>query len=302
VLGIPNLSLRTIAGLHEVVDLPGGPFVMGSVYGAEGGNALPPHWVRLSPFAIGRTPVTEGTYRKIMDRPKSAPNSHPVTNVTWEDALDYCGKVDRRNKGDRRMVHLPTEPQWEFAARGPAVNLRKAMEEEVGSFKPRDFPDFVSGRFENFCFELELGADLFTDPRDERFLQLLRTVSPVYGWRLFPTRSGRLTRKEVVCDRDKRFRAGAGKPNAYGIKMAGGVAEWTLDGLHQTAHLLTDHPVSTHEFRYKIQRGVSWFFHPGSWWFFLAAARTATHPSVHSESISFRIAVSSHDPSDVLNF
>ena len=94
--------------------LPGGEFLMGENEEDKYANDTerPRHPVTVLPFEIGRNPVTIGEYREF--RPAHEPDlpaDWPVAGVSWVDAREYCLW---RNDGSR----LPTESEWEYAARG----------------------------------------------------------------------------------------------------------------------------------------------------------------------------------------
>jgi formylglycine-generating enzyme required for sulfatase activity len=97
----------------EMIYLKGGEFMMGS---NEFDWAKPPHRVKVSPFFIGRYPVTQAQWKAVMgDNPSRFQGDDlPVENVSWDDAVKFCEAV---SKLTGETYRLPTEAEWEYACR-----------------------------------------------------------------------------------------------------------------------------------------------------------------------------------------
>ena len=102
-------------------DLPGMVLVKGGTFQmGEKGVAEPVHTVTLSDFYIGKYPVTQKQWKEIMGSNPSkfaGCDDCPVESVSWNDVQKFIQKL---NKKTGQNYRLPTEAEWEYAARGGA--------------------------------------------------------------------------------------------------------------------------------------------------------------------------------------
>ncbi|MCJ8347819.1 SUMF1/EgtB/PvdO family nonheme iron enzyme, partial [bacterium] len=124
---VEKVEDKKLALLDGMVAFNNPKFTMGSDFGED--DAQPAHEVILSPYYIDQFEITNEQYKNFVVKKKADPpknpkkrfnlwkgntfnkkiGSQPVVNVTWQQANDYCVFVGKR---------LPTEAEWEFAARG----------------------------------------------------------------------------------------------------------------------------------------------------------------------------------------
>lgn len=125
----------------EMLLIPTGQFTMGSDRPDAAPNEQPSSRVTLGGFYLGRFPVTNEQYEKFdpSHRTKRAPwanELHPVIHVSWNEAVAFCRWLGQK---DGKRYRLPTEAEWEYAARGTDGRL---------------YPwgnDFTHGKLANFA-------------------------------------------------------------------------------------------------------------------------------------------------------
>lgn len=105
----------------QMVKIQGGTFQMGAT-SEQGSDAYdlekPVHSVTLSDYYIGQTEVTQELWQAVMGSNPSyftGDNQRPVESVSWDDCQEFIEKLNRLTGKNFR---LPTEAEWEYAARG----------------------------------------------------------------------------------------------------------------------------------------------------------------------------------------
>ena len=105
--------------MRNMVYVEGGTFTMGATSEQQepGYNEKPTHRVSLSSFYIGKYEVTQALWKAVMGSNPSnwKGDNLPVENVSWNDCQTFLRKL---NAMTGKNFRLPTEAEWEYAARG----------------------------------------------------------------------------------------------------------------------------------------------------------------------------------------
>ena len=140
----PKITWRTDGA--KMILIPAGNFEMGDhLDGLK--VALPVHTVELDAFYMDIYEVTMGQYKKFIKqkgvaflppfaKEASPTDKHPVVGIKWEDAVAYAEWAGKR---------LPTEAEWEYAARGGLVGKRFPWGDEGledNAAMPREYANF----------------------------------------------------------------------------------------------------------------------------------------------------------------
>ena len=139
----------------ELIPVEGGTFTMGQT--AEQGIRKNPdlHQVFLDGFAIGKLEVTQDLWKEIMGKnpsPRDVPGA-PVSRISWEEAVKFTARLAAKTGIPFR---LPTEAEWEFAARGGNASLRtrySGSNSDLGAENELGIKD-MSGSVWEWCYDV----------------------------------------------------------------------------------------------------------------------------------------------------
>lgn len=131
----------------EMVLIEGGAFKMGSPDTEidRSKRESPQHSVTVPQFFMGRYPITQSQWRAVAqservnqdldpDPSRFKGNDHPVEQVSWEDAVEFCDRISQQTT---RTYRLPTEAEWEYACR-------------AGTTTPFHFGETISDELTNY--------------------------------------------------------------------------------------------------------------------------------------------------------
>lgn len=178
----------TVKGVKfTMIELPGGSFVMGGTPEQNEAESIeiPIHNVTIYSFQMGQTEVTQELWEAVMDYNNSNfyGASNPVENVSWDDCQEFITKL---NALTGVKFRLPTEAEWEYAARGgQSCGSKYAGSNDiervgwcrsnssnrthpVATKQPNDFGLYdMSGNVYEWCqdYYAKYNADTQTDPQ-----------------------------------------------------------------------------------------------------------------------------------------
>jgi formylglycine-generating enzyme required for sulfatase activity len=118
----PTTTVAAVSKSTDGIDMvfvKGGTFIMGctSEQSDCAGDGKPTHQVTISDFQIGKYEITQKQWTAIMSSNPSyfIGDNLPVEQVSWNDVQEFIQKLNKRTG---KKYRLPTEAEWEYAARG----------------------------------------------------------------------------------------------------------------------------------------------------------------------------------------
>jgi len=122
----------------EMVSVKGGCYKMGSDGAQSAQDEKPVHEVCVKDFFIGTYLVTQGQWISVMGKNPSAHmncgEACPVENISWNDTQEFLRRLNERTK---KLYRLPTEAEWEYAARSGGKDEKwsgTSNEKELGDY------------------------------------------------------------------------------------------------------------------------------------------------------------------------
>lgn len=154
----PLLKLESGEIPLDMVLVTGGTFMMGSPEDEleRSDNEGPQHEVTVSPFFMGRYPVTQAQWRLVAALPQVERElnpdpasfkgeNRPVERVSWYDAVEFCKRLEQETG---RPYRLPSEAEWEYACRAGTKTpfyFGKTLTTELANYNGTSYSDGPGG-------------------------------------------------------------------------------------------------------------------------------------------------------------
>lgn len=173
----------------DLVLVKGGCYQMGDVFGDGDADETPVHEVCVKDFSLGKYEVTQELWQKVMgenpSNSKGCGKNCPVDSVSWDMAQEFINKLNAMTK---KKYRLPTEAEWEYAARSggknekwPGTSSEETLEEyawyaknsgetthPVGLKKPNGLGLYdMAGNVREWCLDWYNNVDFYAKgPKD----------------------------------------------------------------------------------------------------------------------------------------
>jgi len=270
----------TVNGVSFTMKLvEGGTFLMGAQKTNSSGqnydievadDESPVHNVTLSSYYMGETEVTQALWKAVMGSNPShfKGDNLPVEQVSWNDCQEFIRKL---NQQTGRNFRLPTEAEWEYAARGKTqTSLYNGENIDIRGNNNSPNLDKLAWYSGN-CgrdYTSSAGCDVANGLDISDWLE-----------------------KQYNDSRGGTHPVGKKQPNAYGLyDMLGNVREWCSDMYdhYGSASQINPNPQST-SYSFRVWRGGSWYRYV---WECRVSRRFASPPDMSDVTIGFRLCLS----------